>query len=36
MVMLEVIQKTMSTSMEFMNMELKIKKEKGFWTFVQL
>lgn len=36
MVMLEVIQKTMSTSMEFMNMELQIKKEKGFWTFVQL
>ena len=36
MVMLDVIQKTMSTSMEFMNMELQIKKKKGFWTFVQL
>ena len=36
MIMLEVMQKPMRTSMDIVNMDLGLKKGKGFWSFVQL
>ena len=34
--MFVVTQKTMKPSMEVMNMELDVRKEKELWSFVQL